>query len=318
MNSNISEEINNVISSKELSMKTNNISIEKSNKPPSDSSGNKMLSKSNNICPLNSIETYKTIVSISAFKDLLQTILKIIIPQEKLKKYGNFDYFLEENVKNEIIKDIEDVANEIKNLKDKEEKEINRKKDMESIRLDIDSKYINLNKTIKEMNEMMKQYQDRNNELLSQVLKSQEIIINLKAEINSLSLYIKEKINNSIKNTSDITFEDGFFKTRSQPIKTQANNYEFPPLNNANSSRNIIKSPNQINYSSKKNIAQITDKISNINNYKYKYKVKKKLMKGPKSNSKSKNRSKILNNNNSKEKINSIYIINLKNKNNQK
>ena len=221
-------------------------------------------------------------------------------------------------MKNKIIKDIEDVANEIKNLKDKEEKEINRKKDIESIRLDIDSKYTNLNETIKEMNEMMKQYQDRNNELLSQVLKSQEIIINLKAEINSLSLYIKEKINNSIKNTSDITFEDGFFKTRSPPIKTQTNNYEFPPLNNANSSRNIIKSPNQINYSSKKNITQITDKISNINNYNYKYKVKKKLMKGPKSNSKSKNRSKILNNNNSKEKINSTYIIKLKNQENQK
>jgi len=80
MHSNITENINNEIPSIEFSMKRNNISIEKSNKPPSDSSSNKIFSKSNNTCHLNSVETYKTTVSISAFKDLLQTILKIVIP----------------------------------------------------------------------------------------------------------------------------------------------------------------------------------------------------------------------------------------------
>ena len=303
MSSNITAQINDSISSKELEMKSINTPKEKSNKSSS-------MSNSNNINILNSVETYKTTNPLSTFKNFLQTILKTIIPSEKLKKYDKFDDYLEENVRNEIIKDIEDVANEFKNLKDKEEKDLNTQKSMESVRLDIDSKFANLNEVMKEMKEMMEQYQQRNNELLSQVSKSQEIIINLKAEINSLNLYIKEKINNSIKNTSIITSEEGFFKTGFPPIKNSKNNSDFPSLNNTSSSRNIIKKHNQINSPLKKNIMQRTDNISNLNFYKLR--INNNLMKGTKTKSKSKNKSKILSNNNSKENINAIYIINLK------
>ena len=55
---------------------------------------------------------------------------------------------------------------------------------------------------------------------------------------------------------------------------------------------------------------QRTDNISNLNFYKLR--INNNLMKGTKTKSKSKNKSKILSNNNSKENINSIYIINLK------
>lgn len=315
MSSKLSGQINDCASSKDFSMKKNNFPDENNNKPSSDSSSNKIFSNSHNVNILNSVETIKTTVSISEVKELLQAVLKIILPQEKLTKYEKFDNYLEESAKNEIFKDIEDIANEIKNLKDKEEKELSRQKNMESIKLDIDSKYTNLNNAIKEMSEMMKQYQERNNELLSKVSESQEIIINLKAEINYLNQYIKEKINNSIKNTKPITSEEGFFKTGFPPLKTSKNNNELPSLNIVNSPRNVIKKRNQIYSIPKKDLIQKTDKISNNN--KYKSRIKNNLVKGPKSKSKSKspNKNKILSNNNSKENINSIYIINLRNQN---
>lgn len=311
MSSKLSSQISDCASSKDFSMKKNNFSDENNNKPSSDSSSNKMFSNSHNINILNSVETIKTTVSISEVKDLLQAVLKIILPQEKLTKYEKFDNYLEESAKNEIFKDIEDIANEIKNLKDKEEKELSRQKNMESIRLDIDSKYTNLNNTIKEMREMMKQYQERNNELLSKVSISQEIIIKLKAEINYLNKYIKEKINHLTKNTTPITSEEVLFKTGFPPLKTSKNNNELPSLNIVNSPRNVIKKRNQIYSIPKKDLNQKTDKISNNN--KFKSRIKNNLVKGPKSKSPSKN--KILNNNYSKENINSIYIINLRNHN---
>jgi hypothetical protein len=312
MSSNFSDQIKDSVSSHEFPINALNIPKEKSNKLSSDSSGNKVLSNSKNTCMLNWVETYKTNISLTTFKNYLQTILKIIISPEKLKKYDKYEDYYEESVRNEIIKDIQDVANEIKNLKDKEENELNMQKNMESMRLDIDSKYANLNEVLKQMKEMMKQYQERNNELLSQVAKSQEIITNLKEEINSLNLYIKEKMNNSIKNTSDTTLEEGFFKTGSPSIMTQKNNNEFPPLNSTNNSRKIIKNHYQIISSPKKNIMQKTEKTTTNLNYD-KWRINDNLMKGSKSKSKSKNKSKILRNNYSKDNINSIYIINLKN-----
>ena len=214
-------------------MVSSNISNEKSNKPSSDSNSKDLW---------NSVVTMKTNILKPTSKELtefLRTILKSILPLEKFKKYEEFEDLYEEKVRKEIIKDIEDIANDIKNLKEKVE-ELNSPKNMVSIGLntDINFEYISLK-------EMMKEFQIRNNELLSKVSNSEKIIKDLKEEINRLTKHI-ENIDNTKKNILIKTSEKNIFKTEFPYIKSKNFNNESPPLDNKFNSRNTNKKRNSI------------------------------------------------------------------------
>ena len=195
MTTNISEQIDNCISSREQksSVKTDNISKEKENSL-------KQISDR-----IHSIETNETTVPISTYKNLIsliKTLLKIVIP-EKIQKYDKFENYFED-MKKEIIQDIIDKINK---LEDKED-QFTSPKNMKNIGLnkDYESKFISMNETIKEMKEMMKAFKERNDELLSQV-------IILKEETNRLTKKLKENNNNSQKNISPNSSEKDLFKT---------------------------------------------------------------------------------------------------------
>ena len=235
MSSNISGQINDFVPSCELKdiVVSSNISNEKSNKPSSDSNSKDLW---------NSVVTMKTNILKPTSKELtefLRTILKSILPLEKFKKYEEFEDLYEEKVRKEIIKDIEDIANDIKNLKEKVE-ELNSPKNMVSIGLntDINFEYISLK-------EMMKEFQIRNNELLSKVSNSEKIIKDLKEEINRLTKHI-ENIDNTKKNILIKTSEKNIFKTEFPYIKSKNFNNESPPLDNKFNSRNTNKKRNSI------------------------------------------------------------------------
>ena len=310
MSSNISGQINDFVPSCDLKdiVVSSNISNEKSNKPSSDSNSKDLW---------NSVVTMKTNILIPTSKELtefLRTILKSILPLEKFKKYEEFEDYFEEKVRKEIIKDIEDIANDIKNLKEKVE-ELNSPKNMVSVGLntDINFEYINLK-------EMMKEFQIRNqirnNELLSKVSNSEKIIKDLKKEISRLTKHI-ENIDKTKKNISIKTSERNIFKTEFPIIKSKKYNNESPPLDNKFNSRNTNKKRNTIFSQPKKNKSELNETLSqrkdidrNIYNYKSIYqnnKVRKLYYK-----SKNKSKSKLKGNNVSKENISPLYIISLK------
>ena len=289
MSSNISEQISNFVSSHNF-LELDNI------KSSSNSSNNKISSSSNNIATYNSVEI------ISAYQNLtslIRNILKIFITPENFKKYEKIEDYYEENVSNEIIKDLKEIANEIEKLKDKEE-ELRRPKNMESIGLntDINFEYISLS-------EAMKGFQQKNNELLSQVSIFKKAIKDLQKKNEFLTNYIKENINNSLKNTSDIISEEDFYKNGFQSKSKKNINFNpnnsnpyigkkngFPLLRNSFSNKFINKfrphkilifSPSSLPNKYKFNENQKT--FNNNNKSKVKFKIKNNLN----SRSKSKN-----------------------------
>ena len=202
MSSNISGKISDFITSYNFAETGNIGNGKKSNKSSSDHLNNKKSSSSNNNGTFNSVETTFLISAFKNLTSLIKTILKIIITPENFEKYEKNEDYYEEKVSNEIIEDLKVIANENRKLKDKEEGQ----KNMESIGLntDINLEYISLSETKKEM----KEYQKRNNELLSQIFNFKKTIIDLKKEINFLSNFIKVNINNTLENTLDIISEE--------------------------------------------------------------------------------------------------------------
>ena len=295
MNSNLSDQIKNEISSQDISnfMKSSNIQNEKSK----DSLGNKLnpnLNKTN----LHSVDTCKTNVSV-IFKEItsfVETILNIIMP-EKLKNYDEFGNFYEENVRKNIIKEIKDITNEMKQLKDKEE--LSRQKNMVTIGLNTDidySKYINMNEEMKEMKEMMKDFSQINKELSSQVSNSQKTIELLKKEIINLTKYIKENNNNN-NNISVITSETSRNITKNTHSYYSTGKKYKINLNTQNNTQNKDQIRNLYN-------CKLNNNNSLVKNLKNQSKIK----------IKSNNKIKILGYNSSKENVNSFYINNYKDK----
>ena len=265
MTTNLSEQIENCIPSRELksSAKTDNISKEKENKSSSGSPSLKKISKQ-----IKSIETNETTVPISTYKNLIsliRTLLKIVIP-EKFKKYAKFETYYEEDMKKEIIQDIVDKINK---LEDKED-QFTSPKNMKNIGLnkDYESKFISMNETIKEMKEMMKVFKERNDEILSQV-------ITLKEETNRITKKLKDNNNNSQKKISPNSSEKDFFKTGFHNIKIRKYKGEFPLINN-----NMLRS-NKYNYNYNPNLKikyEETSKDKSKN--KSKSKSKKRILSG--------------------------------------
>ena len=202
MSSNISGKISDFITSYNFAETGNIENGKKSYKSSSDHLNNKISSSSNNNGTFNSVETTFLISAFKNLTSLIKTILKIFITPENFEKYEKNEDYYEEKVSNEIIEDLKVIANENRKLKDKEEGQ----KNMESIGLntDINLEYISLSETMKEM----KEYQKRNNELLSQIFNFKKTIIDLKKEINFLSNFIKVNINNTLENTLDIISEE--------------------------------------------------------------------------------------------------------------
>ena len=306
MSSNFSNQINNIVPSAELKdlMVSSNNSNEKSNKPSSHSDIKNLW---------NSLKTDKTNgPTYQEITDFIKNIVKSIIPPEKLKKYEEYEDYIDEKARKQIIKDIEDVANEIKNLKEKVE-ELSRAKNMESIGLntDINIEYISLNEA---MREMMKELKLRNNELLSKVSNSENIIKGLKEEINRLTKCIENK-NNSKKNVHTKTLENNIFKTEYPIIKPKNYNNEYPLLDNEIKSRNSNKNTDTIvsphpTFKNKihETLSQRKNNKSNIYNYKYMYRnfIIKKLK------YKSKSKYKLNSNNISNENNFPLQIISYK------
>ena len=296
MSSSISGQIGDIISSENY-MESCNVLNGKSKKSSS---------FSNNIDMHSSLESTILITAFKNLTSLIRSILKIIITPENFKKYEIIEDYYEENVSKEIINDIEDIANEYNKLKDKEE--LRRLKKLESIGLntDINFEYITLSETMKEV----KEFQQKNNELLSQIFNFQKTIADLKNEINFLNNFIKENINNSLKNTSDIIseeiyFNNGFQNKSKKNFNMNKNNSslyigqsnELPHLVTSCSSnfinrfrqhKKLLNSPFSLTNKYKFNESEKTFNNSNIYNNK-KSKVKFKI----KNNSNKRNKSEI-------------------------
>ena len=146
------------------------------------------LFKNNSIKTINDLDpllTCKTINLILNSNKFMNDIQNIIFP-ENSKKYDFINDTIEENIRTKLI---DDMIIEIKKIK--EINILNEKKE------EINKEYLNLvselKKTITEMSNNLKIYQEKNQKLFEQVLKFQEETNKLKEQIKSLNNNINEK-----------------------------------------------------------------------------------------------------------------------------
>lgn len=229
---------------------------------------------------LKSVETTKTIDLLKILNSFVKKILEIIIP-EKLKEYSSIEEFYDQNLREQIIKDINIFKNEINNLKEK---------------------YLSQYEKFSEVIKQNTLAQQKNYELLSQFLEFNNENKNLRKELENLKNKIEIIKLSPSKLEKEEVFKTGIKLRERQYNKTlNKESLDFPKLHlkNRNPQNRIIQKKKLFN--SPSTAIRNTIKYDNKFGSRANSKNKRKASLSPKS--RSKNKSKI-NNNISKEMLN--------------
>lgn len=176
---------------------------------------------------LDSLITCKTLNLILISNKFMNDIQNIIFP-ENSKKYDFLHDTIEEGIRTKLI---DEMITEIKKIK--EINILNEKKE------EINKEYLNLvselKKTITEMSDNLKIYQEKNQKLFEQVLSFQEETNKLKEQIKLLNNNINGKFPNPKEDKSNKNkTKDNFFNQNIKPI----NHQDINPIINSNNKSN--------------------------------------------------------------------------------